>query len=106
MKRLGLSTVSARDRLIGFFRSEKSDSSSNTYIYKPLDRTRREIRLLIIQRAKNREDTIHCRVYKTAFQDAKRKYQALSYTWGDPSATRPIFLNGYRFEITVNLEEF
>jgi hypothetical protein len=32
------------------------------------------------------------------------KYEALSYVWGDASVTSPILLNGYPFEVTLNLK--
>ncbi|KAH8599334.1 heterokaryon incompatibility protein-domain-containing protein [Bisporella sp. PMI_857] len=31
-------------------------------------------------------------------------YEALSYTWGDPSVTAPIILNHQKFRVTVNLQ--
>src|ERR1022692_3775342 len=31
------------------------------------------------------------------------KYEALSYVWGDASVTSPILLDGYPFEVTLNL---
>ncbi|KAH8744029.1 heterokaryon incompatibility protein-domain-containing protein [Hyaloscypha sp. PMI_1271] len=33
------------------------------------------------------------------------EYFALSYTWGDPSITRPIIVNGHVVEVTENLEK-
>ena len=45
---------------------------------------------------------IHCEL-KPAPVDKAPVYSALSYTWGDPSVTRTIFVNGQRLEVTSNL---
>lgn len=34
---------------------------------------------------------------------ANRTYKALSYAWGDPAVTAPVWLNGIEKQVTVNL---
>ncbi|KAK6851550.1 hypothetical protein PG995_011675 [Apiospora arundinis] len=36
--------------------------------------------------------------------DSPPDYAALSYAWGSPRATRPILVDGVKFQVTVNLE--
>ena len=36
--------------------------------------------------------------------EEKPVYEALSYTWGDPEVTRPIWVNGVEMDVTLNLE--
>lgn len=45
---------------------------------------------------------IHCKL-KPAPVDKAPVYSALSYTWGDPSVTHTIFVNGQRLQVTSNL---
>jgi hypothetical protein len=70
-------------------------------IYTPLDRDQASIRLLsgFIEQDGN----FSCQL--TSFSDVKAcpDFIAVSYTWGSPSATRQIRLNGYEFPIRDNL---
>jgi hypothetical protein len=45
---------------------------------------------------------IHCKL-KSAPIDKAPVYSALSYTWGDPSVTHTIFVNGQQLQVTSNL---
>ena len=49
-------------------------------------------------------DTIECELFAAGTDSAPSSYEALSYTWGDPSSTTPIVVNGRRFNITTNLD--
>lgn len=69
-------------------------------IYRPLDLSRKEIRLLEVHNTG--DDTVDCTLI-TVFLDDKPLYTALSYFWGDPTDKRPITLNGIAWEVTVNL---
>jgi len=60
----------------------------------------------------NEDEEIYMRVHTRPGRDAPHanaippnlvKYIALSYTWGDPTLTVPILLNGERFLVTKNL---
>jgi len=59
-------------------------------------------RLLLLERDSTKPE-IHCHLIPASFEERFR-YEALSYTWGDPSAElRSIWLNGYPFRVTRNL---
>ena len=75
---------------------------SISYKYTPLNESSTEIRLLTIQPGPWRVD-IPCTLHHD-FLEEGLVYEALSYTWGDLTITRPIILNGTSFEITANLE--
>jgi hypothetical protein len=70
--------------------------------YQPLDATAGEFRLLTIQPADNEDDQIESRLDHESFGSLP-PYGALSYCWGDPQDTRPILINGHRFNATANL---
>ena len=74
------------------------------YQYRPLDSSKREIRILIVHPASDPKDKIKCNLIHKRLDDAV-DYCGLSYTWGNPNDRRPIWLDGVRFEVTVNLEE-
>ncbi|KAF5655218.1 heterokaryon incompatibility (het-6OR allele) [Fusarium heterosporum] len=69
--------------------------------YLPLDLERDQIRTLHLLPG-NQHDSVRCTL-RTAFLDDNPKYEALSYTWGDPQDYRYIKVDGMRKEITVNL---
>ena len=70
--------------------------------YKPLDRARREIRLVCIAPA-SQDASIVCNLMYASLED-ECQYLALSYVWGDPSRTLPIQIDGQVFHVTENLE--
>jgi hypothetical protein len=52
-------------------------------VYRPLDNSRDEIRLLDLLPSPEHESQLRCRIRHTTIKDAP--YQALSYVWGDPA---------------------
>jgi hypothetical protein len=78
-------------------------STHETLYNLPLDRARREIRLLSINNTKDEGGLIFCTM-TTASLDAPPPYHALSYTWGDPKVTKPIFVDQIIVNVTVQLE--
>ncbi|WAO94944.1 HET domain-containing protein [Fusarium falciforme] len=47
---------------------------------------------------------ISCTIHRISLtSDPPAKYEALSYTWGDPKVTREIIVNGYLVNVTFNL---
>src|SRR5271155_4275697 len=78
--------------------------SSSGYEYTPLNTEQNEIRLVRLL------STTHMNRVSLEIQHyplhACPDYIALSYTWGDPSATKTILLNSHKFSITQNLESF
>lgn len=47
-------------------------------------------------------DLIRCALATVSLEDAE--YDALSYTWGDANVKETIEVDGYKIEVTVNLE--
>lgn len=71
--------------------------------YRQLDPQKSEIRLVTLLPG-NPSDAIQCTL-STASLDDNPAFKALSYVWGDPSATKPITVDGEPFDATLNLEE-
>ncbi|KAH7270902.1 heterokaryon incompatibility protein-domain-containing protein [Fusarium solani] len=69
--------------------------------YRQLDLKSHQIRILHLLPG-NRKDPIRCALH-TALLDDGPKYEALSYTWGDPLDCRSIEVDGRRKSVTVNL---
>jgi len=49
---------------------------------------------------------IQCQLFNYSLQEAGKRphlYEALSYVWGDPDKTRPIYIDSYHFDVTENL---
>ncbi|KAL5312834.1 hypothetical protein ACEPPN_019260 [Leptodophora sp. 'Broadleaf-Isolate-01'] len=74
---------------------------SQQSLYSRLDTTTREIRLLHIQPG-NWDDPILCEMQIVSLESSP-VYQTLSYTWGDPQATKPILLEDCVVDIRTNL---
>jgi Heterokaryon incompatibility protein (HET) len=61
-----------------------------------------DFRLLLLERD-SKTPEIHCHLIPASFEENFR-YEALSYTWGDPSAElRSVWINGNPFKVTSNL---
>ncbi|OQO11554.1 hypothetical protein B0A48_03281 [Cryoendolithus antarcticus] len=64
--------------------------------YRPLDKARREIRLLRLK-AGYGEDTVRCEITHASLDDAAlASYETISYVWGDPSIRTIIEIDGSR----------
>jgi len=74
-----------------------------SYPYTNFSTIRDGIRLLDLQPGSS-DDQICCSLRQVSLR-GDLKYTALSYTWGDPTETRLILLNGYLFTVTVNLKD-
>jgi hypothetical protein len=72
-------------------------------IYSPLDKDKREIRLVRVFADPDPDYDICCELSSVSL-DTRPVYKALSYTWGNPDDTVPITLNGKRFAVTRNLK--
>jgi hypothetical protein len=73
-----------------------------SYIYEPLDHIRPTIRLILLE-AGNEAAEIQCTL-RAEQLDALPKYEALSYTWGDPNNLKTIYLHGHAHLVRSNLE--
>ncbi|KAI0456681.1 heterokaryon incompatibility protein-domain-containing protein [Xylaria acuta] len=70
-------------------------------MYEPLAAEPPSIRLLILLKGSHR-DPVRCRLEHVSLTD-EPEYEALSYTWGDSSATQPIQVNDDPRPVTRNL---
>lgn len=76
------------------------DQNERTQIYKQLDYSREEIRLLEILET---SPSIHCKLSTVSLQDSP-EYCTLSYVWGKPSDIPPtIFIDDVTMSITQSL---
>ena len=71
-----------------------------TSVYTPLRRPR-EFRLLQLDPVKNSEN-LACSLVQNSLDDCP-EYEALSYSWGDPTITQGINCNCVQVQVTVNL---
>ncbi|KAF2100233.1 HET-domain-containing protein [Rhizodiscina lignyota] len=73
-----------------------------SFYQEPITKGSRDIRLLNLHLGRWEED-IQCDI-RVVSLDSKPKYEAFSYTWGDASITKPIFVNSNECRATANLE--
>jgi len=71
-------------------------------IYRPLLRGTGNIRLLVLLPSEEKSADLKC-ILCAACLRKEPKYEALSYTWGDPRETFPILLNGEVVQATKTL---
>ena len=89
---------------------------SGPYVYRPLEASKNEIRVLLLYSSKEDEDPVKCELVTIGLDDDTRALQArmrfgamlkmfkaLSYTWGDLQKTDQITLEGHQFPVTKNL---
>ncbi|KAL6354755.1 hypothetical protein LRP88_12100 [Fusarium phalaenopsidis] len=88
---------------------EKIDIGSSAgaaLVYKDvawLDVVQEQIRILHLEPGWG-SAPISCTIHRISLaSDPPPKYEALSYTWGDPKVTREIIVNGYLVNVTFNL---
>lgn len=81
------------------------NSIRNTFKYEKLDEGAEAcpIRLIELLPARDLSDSVRCHIYHASLADGAA-YEALSYTWGEPTATMPIHLEDELHHITINLE--
>jgi hypothetical protein len=77
-------------------------STLQHYRYRPLDRTRKEIRLLILEPGSG-ADVLRCTL-KHAFLDSPPLYETTSYVCGDPYEKSTIILHGREVQVMATSE--
>ncbi|KAK5657614.1 hypothetical protein OQA88_3193, partial [Cercophora sp. LCS_1] len=83
--------------------SEPKDiNDAAPFRYSPIQSREREIRILYL-RGSHGGNGIPTGVLKDQYLHSKPEYIALSYVWGDSTERLPIFLNGHRFFVGLNL---
>jgi hypothetical protein len=77
-------------------------ASQPQYVYEPLPNSR-SIRLLrLLSPQPNHPSTaVHCSLTVVSI-DSPEAYEALSYVWGDPTASKAIFIDGYPAPVAAN----
>ncbi|KAH6642791.1 heterokaryon incompatibility protein-domain-containing protein, partial [Boeremia exigua] len=80
-------------------------TSELSAIYKDHPLSPSTTRVLQINPSKHSNDPISCCLSVISLNPAP-KYRAASYTWGDPSATKVIFVDNRPFRVRVNLWNF
>ena len=79
-------------------------SQSQSYDYRPLDLTKQQIRLITLKPGPA-GSPVQCDL-ETFDMDSQTVYITLSYTWGPPSPTASILIDGKHFEVRQNLYDF
>ena len=77
--------------------------SRHPNIWYPLDPSRKQIRLFHLEPSENIHDQAEG-FLEIVSLDNNPRYEALSYTWGDPKITCAIKLHKVQWEVTTNLE--
>lgn len=77
-------------------------NDKSEYQYLPLQKQSRDIRVISLLSGRWQDD-IQCSI-QTISLDHQPDYRALSYVWGDPAITKPIFVDKLKVQVTTNLE--
>jgi hypothetical protein len=78
----------------------------SSYRYLPLPSERDYIRLLCLLPNESEAEPLQCELHNYSLRklgSQTHRYEALSYVWGDPRETLPIYVDGERFLVTLNL---
>jgi hypothetical protein len=80
------------------------DAQMKTYEYFSLDKEKSEFRLLeLLPLPNSSQKPLQCRLKRPSLENTW-KYEAISYTWGDPTPSRYIQVDGMRLHLPVNSE--
>lgn len=71
-------------------------------LYQPITRAN-EIRLLVLDPGAP-DEALSCRLINVQ-QSWRTRYEALSYSWGDPTVTRSLRCSGHTIDVTVSLHD-
>ncbi|KAK8053113.1 hypothetical protein PG996_012414 [Apiospora saccharicola] len=63
------------------------------------------IRLLDLLPSSKRDAPVQCRIRQVRLDQARSKYEALSYVWGDPQGSRPILCDDRELLVTPNCHD-
>jgi len=82
----------------------KGSQHPKVFTYQPLDPDpdADSIRLVLIEPSSSRDDPLSCKLIHVKFAE-KRRYEALSYMWGDEAVKEKILLDGAEFWVGQNL---
>lgn len=71
-------------------------------LYQPVDPDGRHFRILTLHRGSS-SDAISCGMRIVSLEEARGRYHALSYRWGDDKNKKQIIVNGTPLSVTANL---
>ncbi|KAL8323664.1 hypothetical protein RB593_005209 [Gaeumannomyces tritici] len=96
---------SAADSSVPFSTLPPGSTAAPPSIYRPLDKARREIRILKIAPTNLDNFILHCSFIYASLDSDLPRYEALSYTWGEPIYTegQVLIVNGEPFPVRENL---
>ena len=79
------------------------------YVYSPIWLKPESIRLLTLIPDEDQTSSINCRLMDYSLLDVEEHdvhlYEAISYAWGDPTKTFPIYIDGRHLNVTANLHD-
>ncbi|KAF7945879.1 uncharacterized protein EAE97_004917 [Botrytis byssoidea] len=78
----------------------------SSYSYSSLPESGENIRLLLLLPSEDEAAPLHCELRDYSLRRSTSRahlYEAVSYVWGDPNNTLPIFVDKRQFQVTVNL---
>lgn len=112
LSEVGTNDVADRD-ILSYSSQVDAQRDSGHYTYDPLDMTQASIRLIKLRSRpslatslfRSEDDIPDCTI-STFEASTAPPYVALSYTWGDPTITKMITLNGKTFNVRQNLYDF
>ncbi|RBR12115.1 hypothetical protein FVER53590_29048 [Fusarium verticillioides] len=81
--------------------SSSKDAGSSPPLYQPLNKDKRERRLIEIL-PNTPDGKVNCRLH-TVLLTPDLYYTCLSYVWGDPNITKEIIVDGVSRQVTVTL---
>ncbi|OJJ70403.1 hypothetical protein ASPBRDRAFT_44563 [Aspergillus brasiliensis CBS 101740] len=74
-------------------------------LYERLDPAKNEVRLFKIWPDENEANPVQGSLYSVSLND-ELEFEALSYVWGDITATADAWVNGHKIAVPTNLERF
>ncbi|THV52588.1 hypothetical protein BGAL_0075g00340 [Botrytis galanthina] len=78
----------------------------SSYSYSSLPASGEDIRLLRLLPSEDEAAPLHCKLRDYSLRRSTPRthlYEAISYVWGDPHNTLPIYVDKKQFQVTVNL---
>jgi len=80
-----------------------SSPAENACIYRELDCTKNEIRLLVVRAGSSNGTKIKCDIrYISLKETPVASYETVSYAWGDPTKRDTIILNGSEVDVPAS----
>ncbi len=88
---------------------DKDHESPKSFVYRPLDPAKREIRLFHIDRTSASSDIVtgtivHVSLDDSLECDANECYDTVSYVWGNPELCKTVLVEGCTLPVTRNAD--